>query len=204
MARRKNARNDTKKLRKAFLVGSNSTCRQHIRQHYQYYSEKCKEEGIPESEHCVPRTVLEARKKAAAKGRKTTVQSKLDGMLAFVKKPKEFTREGILKAVTMFIMGGDYVGDVTVTNHMKGRADGLQAFELANKPEFRNCLVTMRPKTTKQDLPSAYDVKTYLRKEFTRHIEGLMAEIKVSLDSSPRETCYSVKIVSRTFLDVHR
>jgi hypothetical protein len=45
------------------------------------------------------------RKKAAAKGCKTMVRSKLDGML------KEFTQEGILKAVTMFIMGGDYVGD---------------------------------------------------------------------------------------------
>lgn len=95
-------------LRKAFLVGSNSTCRQHIRQHYDYYSEKCKEEGIPESEHCVPRNILEARKKGNMKGGKGMVQSKLDGML--VGTPKEFTRAGILKGVTVLIAASDYVG----------------------------------------------------------------------------------------------
>jgi hypothetical protein len=46
---RKDARNDTKKLQKAFLVGSNSMCHQHICQHYKYYSERCKEEGLLET-----------------------------------------------------------------------------------------------------------------------------------------------------------
>ena len=76
---RQNTGNDTKNLRKAFLTSANSTCRQHIHQHYQYYSERCKEEGIPESEHCVPCTILEARKKKA-KSEKVMVQSKLDGV----------------------------------------------------------------------------------------------------------------------------
>ena len=65
----------------------------------------------------------------------------------------------------------------------------LQAFELANKLAFQNCLVTMRPKMTKQDLPSAYDIKMFLRKEFTKHVEGLVAEIQVRFDSSTRVTC---------------
>jgi hypothetical protein len=50
-------------------------------------------------------------------------------------------------------------------------------------------LTTVWPKTTKQDLLLAYNVKTYLHKEFTRHIEGLMANIKVGFDLSTRETC---------------
>jgi len=36
------------------------------------------------------------------------VQSKLDGMLVGI--PKEFTRAGILKAVTILIAAGDNVG----------------------------------------------------------------------------------------------
>jgi len=95
-------------LRKAFLTGGNSTCRQHIRQHYQYYSDKCKEAGIPESEHCIPRAILEARKKGDADRERGMVQSKLDGMLVGI--PKEFTRTGILKAVTILIAAGDNVG----------------------------------------------------------------------------------------------
>jgi hypothetical protein len=32
---------------------------------------------------------------------------------------------------------------VTMMDHIEGHADGLQAFKLANKPEFQNCLVTV-------------------------------------------------------------
>jgi hypothetical protein len=54
-----------------------------------------------------------------------------------------------------------------------------QAFELANKASFRNCLVMMRPGSTNEDLPSAHDVKVYLHKAFVAHIEELAEEIKV-------------------------
>ncbi|KAH9166871.1 hypothetical protein EDB89DRAFT_1910346 [Lactarius sanguifluus] len=47
---RKNARENKEKLQKSFFTGSNSTCRQHIRQHYEMYSQQCKENGIMESE----------------------------------------------------------------------------------------------------------------------------------------------------------
>ncbi|KAH9034562.1 hypothetical protein EDB85DRAFT_1813632, partial [Lactarius pseudohatsudake] len=49
-------------LRKSFFTGSNSTCRQHIRQHYEMYSQQCKENGIMESEQCVPIAILQAQK----------------------------------------------------------------------------------------------------------------------------------------------
>ncbi|KAH9164979.1 hypothetical protein EDB89DRAFT_1831072, partial [Lactarius sanguifluus] len=48
-------------LRKSFFTSSNSTCRQHIRQHYEMYSQQCKENGIMESERCVPIPILQAR-----------------------------------------------------------------------------------------------------------------------------------------------
>lgn len=79
---------------------------------------------------------------------------------------------------------------------------GIQSFELANKPAFRNCLVTMRPKTTKEDLPSAYDVKAFLRKEFVRHIEGLASEIQVCPGFVAGELWNSRCF--RASLDVHR
>jgi len=55
-----------------------------------------------------------------------------------------------------------------------------QAFELANKVLFRNCLVMMRPGSTKEDIPSAYNIKAYLRKEFVEHMKEITEEIKVS------------------------
>ncbi|KAF7770801.1 hypothetical protein Agabi119p4_6775 [Agaricus bisporus var. burnettii] len=156
---REKAGNNIKLIRKSFHVGSNSSCRQHIRQHYDYYSAKCKEEGLEESEHCVPRHVLGARKNSDEKKKGSAlVQGKLDKTI--LKGPRDFTREGILKAVTIHIATDD------------------QAFDIANKPSFRNCLVTMRPRTTKNDLPSAYDVKNFLHSEFTRYLQDLADEIK--------------------------
>ncbi|KAH9164781.1 hypothetical protein EDB89DRAFT_1859001 [Lactarius sanguifluus] len=76
--------------------------------------------------------------------------------------PKDFSREGILKAVTVHIATND------------------QAFELASKAAFRNCLVMMRPKSTNKDLPSTYDIKIYLRKEFVHHMKEIEDEVKVS------------------------
>ncbi|KAF9222251.1 hypothetical protein BS17DRAFT_669368, partial [Gyrodon lividus] len=44
--------------RKAFHVGGNSSCRQHIRGHYELYRERCAEEKIEENHHAIPRDVL--------------------------------------------------------------------------------------------------------------------------------------------------
>jgi hypothetical protein len=37
----------------------------------------------------------------------------------------------------------------------------------------------MRPGTTKEDLPSTYDIKVYLQKEFVARIQEIKDEIKV-------------------------
>ena len=40
----------------------------------------------------------------------------------------------------------------------------------------------MRPSSVKEDLPSAYNVKNHLRKEFVARMEELKEEIKVSMN----------------------
>ncbi|KAG1722759.1 hypothetical protein EDB19DRAFT_1605040, partial [Suillus lakei] len=39
---------------KAFHVGSNSSCWQHIRSHYEVYKSKCEELGLKENHHAIP------------------------------------------------------------------------------------------------------------------------------------------------------
>ncbi|KIM62813.1 hypothetical protein SCLCIDRAFT_83566, partial [Scleroderma citrinum Foug A] len=47
--------------RKAFYTGSNSSCRQHIRSHYELYKVRCAEKGLSEHHHALPRTLLKAK-----------------------------------------------------------------------------------------------------------------------------------------------
>ncbi|KIK91932.1 hypothetical protein PAXRUDRAFT_126493, partial [Paxillus rubicundulus Ve08.2h10] len=46
---------------KAFHVGSNSSCRQHIRGHYDLYATRCADAGLREHHHAVPREIKRAR-----------------------------------------------------------------------------------------------------------------------------------------------
>lgn len=55
-----------------------------------------------------------------------------------------------------------------------------KTFDLATKASFQNCLVAMRPQTTKTDIPSPHDVKQYLHNEFVGHLGELAEEFKVS------------------------
>jgi hypothetical protein len=84
-----------------FFRGGNSTCRTHIRKHYNLYSQKCEEQGIEENERCVPPEIARAREKTA--GGKGMIQMQLDTMLTVDKSRNEFSREAILKAVTQLV-----------------------------------------------------------------------------------------------------
>ena len=42
--------------RKAFHLGGNSSCRQHIRIHYKEYQQCCAEGNIPENDHAVTKS----------------------------------------------------------------------------------------------------------------------------------------------------
>ncbi|KAF8494888.1 hypothetical protein F5888DRAFT_1567472, partial [Russula emetica] len=48
-----------------------------------------------------------------------------------------------------------------------------QALALAEKPLFRNCLVAMRPKTTRKDLPSRHNIEVYIHNEFVDWLKTL-------------------------------
>ncbi|KAH9920794.1 uncharacterized protein B0H18DRAFT_858789, partial [Fomitopsis serialis] len=45
-------------LRKAFFLGANSTCRQHIQQHWLAYKTACEAANIEPNHRCIPRDVL--------------------------------------------------------------------------------------------------------------------------------------------------
>ncbi|KAF9245220.1 hypothetical protein BU15DRAFT_9901, partial [Melanogaster broomeanus] len=49
---------------KAFHLGSNSSCRQHIRAHYELYQEQCNKLEIVENPHVVPRELVRMREAA--------------------------------------------------------------------------------------------------------------------------------------------
>jgi len=65
--------------RKAFHIGSNSSCRQHIREHYILYKEHCAELGLKENHHAIPCNIVRA--KAEERKQKKDGQQKLDGMV---------------------------------------------------------------------------------------------------------------------------
>jgi hypothetical protein len=95
--------------RKAFHMGSNSSCRQHIRQHYEIYKSRCKEAKIPEHHWAIPRNIW--REKQA----KTGKQGNLDGVVVKLQGgPQTFTREGLRHAVCQFIACDD---QVSITYH---------------------------------------------------------------------------------------
>ena len=92
--------------RKAFFKGGNSTCRLHICQHYELYEKKCKKENIPVHHWAIPQAIWkekEEEKQAVAEGRLTKKQKQLKLDFPAMTGPLEFTREGILHAVTVLI-----------------------------------------------------------------------------------------------------
>lgn len=94
--------------RRAFHVGRNSSCRQHIRQHWALYEKKCKEKNILVNHHVIPREVL--RNMEAAKS-ESSKEMKKQSTLKFKKVtgPCEFTREGVLQAVAKLMATNDQV-----------------------------------------------------------------------------------------------
>ncbi len=55
-----------------------------------------------------------------------------------------------------------------------------QALALAEKPSFWNCLVAMRPKTMRKDLPTRHNIEIYIHNEFMDWLKTLKSEILVS------------------------
>jgi hypothetical protein len=99
-------------MRKAFLRGSNSSCRQHLRQHYELYKEKCEAAGIPVNHWAIPREIwkaMEAEKEEEKRGRTTKKKEQQTLDFKSVTGPREFTRAGVLNAVTKLIATNNQV-----------------------------------------------------------------------------------------------
>ena len=98
--------------RKAFLKGSNSSCRFHIRQHFALYKEKCNEADIPIAHWAIPRPIWKAMEEEKAVAERGVMTKKKGQQLldfASVVGPREFTRAGILEAVAKLIATNNQV-----------------------------------------------------------------------------------------------
>src|SRR6267154_4203866 len=95
--------------RKAFHLGSNSLCRQHIHGHYEFYQAKCKELGITEHHYAISRELLNLQSNGL-KGK----QMKIDGLFQKAEKQQEFSRDSVLRAVAEFIVCDDQVRSFSV------------------------------------------------------------------------------------------
>ena len=93
--------------RKTFHVGSNSSCRQHIRRHYTLYQERCARQGLKEHHHAVPRAIAKERKQA--KQQEDDGQRTLDGVFRKASKPNQWSKDVVLKAVAEFVVCDDQV-----------------------------------------------------------------------------------------------
>ena len=84
----------------------------------------------------------------ASKGGK--VQLKTDGIVDIQRIPisAQFTHDGALEAIAKFVVCDD------------------QALAMVEKPVFRNCLIVMRPKTTRKYLPSTHDLLVRIHNEY--------------------------------------
>lgn len=146
-------------LHRCFLTGSNSTLCQHCRQHYKIYKERCEKGNIPVNRHAIPPGIA----KAELKGKK---QKRIDEMLEKgLPRPETFTKDAIMRSVAQFI------------------ACNNQALAVADNLFFRNCLVTMRPKTTSSELVTVHEVCSYIHNECTDWLAQLKKDIIVRMDT---------------------
>ncbi|RDB17308.1 hypothetical protein Hypma_001668 [Hypsizygus marmoreus] len=56
--------------RKAFFTGGNSSCRQHIRQHYDLYKKKCSDANVPENHWAIPQQLWREMEEDVAQKKK--------------------------------------------------------------------------------------------------------------------------------------
>ena len=94
-------------LSKAFHVWGNSSRRQHLRQHWEPYKNKCEQKNIPVNHWAIPRATLKNMEAGKLDAKKDETQTKLGFGKMTV--PREFTREGILEAVAKLIATDDQV-----------------------------------------------------------------------------------------------
>ena len=163
--------------RKAFYTGSNSSCCQHIQSHYKLYKVRCAEKGLLEHHHALPCTLLKAKQEAKKKGAQ---QGSIDEMLQHGTSKWQFSRDDVLRAVAEFIVCNNQVSCCS-ESWVEGTYIVWQSLAVANKPAFRNCLVTMHPNANKADIPSSHTILTFIHNSFIDFLQNLKSRIQVSL-----------------------
>jgi hypothetical protein len=96
--------------------------------------------------------------------------------------PREFTRAGTLDAVAKLIVTNNQVSESLPYSPLSKLTFSGQSLALADNTAFRNCLVAMRPRSTKKDLPSTHDVTVYIHNQFSKHLESLKESILVRMN----------------------
>jgi hypothetical protein len=94
--------------RKAFHTGGNSSCRVHIRQHYELYQKQCKEANIPENHWAIPHMTWKQMKEEQ-NGKNISKQRTLDPLRMKSAGPEVFNRDNLLHVVTQFVAVDDQV-----------------------------------------------------------------------------------------------
>jgi hypothetical protein len=95
-------------MRKAFHTGSNSSCLQHICQHYEVYRQWCKEANIPDHHWAIPQIIWKKMEEERT-GKDVTKQGTLDEFMGKEVGPVVYTCEITLHAVTQFVAVDDQV-----------------------------------------------------------------------------------------------
>ena len=183
------SRKDPKIIKKfggkaGWFRGGTSSLRRHIASaHYPEYHKVCEEKELTEQKEAIPKwKKIELAKKAAqASNPKTQTQSTLDGIVRTANVPTVFSKDGITDAVVKFIVCDDQVSPrcytLCSTHSPDAHPPRYQAINVANKPAFTNCLVAMRPKTTREELPSAWTCRKVITNSFVDYLEQLCIDI---------------------------
>ena len=105
-------------MRAAFFLGGNSTCRTHIRKHYEIYKARCQDGNIPENHRALSQDLYEQMKmdKKATGGAQLT----LDTVLVKPSDAKLYTRDGATHTVAQFVACDDQVCVMVVQHGRDG------------------------------------------------------------------------------------
>jgi hypothetical protein len=96
----------TKGLRKTFFTGSNSTCRQHNRQHFDVYKQRCETGNIPMNQRAIPGPIWKEMAALKSQKRQTSLDEHINKSVV---QPSEFNRAAVLDAVAKFVACDDQV-----------------------------------------------------------------------------------------------
>jgi hypothetical protein len=96
----------SKGVRKTFFTGSNSTCRQHIRQHFDDYKQRCEAGNIQMNQRAIPTPVWKEMTALKSPKKQTSLDEHISKLGV---RPSEFSRDAVLDAVAKFVVCDDQV-----------------------------------------------------------------------------------------------